>query len=180
MHPYKLLLFYYLLFPRGAQFRESAVDSSAKLKSSWVAMRSASAWHEIRGKQGTSVQLLRWIPAAFLRLFSGVQSLTSRKRFVRRRRNGPFRNSLIRWQSRECVAVAGWYFVFLCAWILLSLQDPVVGRYLFPGLCNLGCAGITPPLEDLNKISWWVKATNVVYLNLSSFVREFAAWTSQA
>lgn len=40
------------------------------------------------------------------------------------------------------------------AQIPLSLWDPVAGCYLFPGLRNRGCAGITPPLEDLNKISW--------------------------
>lgn len=67
-----------------------------------------------------------------------------------------------------------------CVRIPLSLWDPVSVPYLFPGLRNWCCAGITPPLEDLNKISWWVKATDIVYLNLSSFVREFAARTSRA
>lgn len=72
---------------------------------------------------------------------------------------------------------AGWYFASLARMDSSFSPSSGIERYLFPGLRNLNCAGITPPLEDLNKISRWAKATDVVHLNLSSFVREFAVQT---
>jgi len=93
---------------------------------------------------------------AFLRLFSVRHArppLAGKDSFAGGER-GSFRNSVISAQSRRCV-VARLIPRVARARGSLHPRSRARGCYLFPGVaCNPGlCAGITSPLEDLNKIS---------------------------
>lgn len=126
--------------------------------------RDAPGIENSRGSKGISVGVC----GGFLRLFL-VRRARRRlsvggKGFVRRPERTvlsefSYQSAIPQMRRRRRRHRAGWYFA--CARIPLSssLRDPEPGVAIYSrGYVTWALRGITPPLEDLNKISRWVKA----------------------